>query len=147
MRDIAKMYDMDMKIVTIDRSPPEVDSRFDGIQFVQGNVMDMEGTWARNNLFDLPRPWLICEDSAHTYDACMGVLRFFQEHLHKGEYLVMEDGILAELDLGDKFDGGPSRALEEFLDNNPGVYEIDTSYCDMFGINATTNPNGYLRKL
>ncbi len=147
MRDIAKMYDMDMKIVTIDRSPPEVDSRFDGIQFVQGNVMDMEGTWARNNLFDLPRPWLICEDSAHTYDACMGVLRFFQEHLHKDEYLVMEDGILAELDLGDKFDGGPSRALEEFLDNNPGVYEIDTSYCDMFGINATTNPNGYLRKL
>lgn len=146
-RDVARMYEMGTEIVTIDRSPPQVDERFDGIRFVQGNVMDMEGTFAKNGLFDLPRPWILSEDSAHTYDACMGVLRFAAKHLEPGEYLIMEDGVLAELDLAERFDGGPSRALEEYLDNNPGVFEIDTEYCDMFGTNATTNPNGYLRKL
>ncbi len=146
-RDVCKMYDMDTRIVTIDRSPPEVDERFDGIEFVQGNVMDMEGTFAKNNLFDLPRPWILSEDSAHTFDACMVVLEFAAKHLQPGEYLIMEDSVLEELDLADRFDGGPSRALEEYLNANPGVFEIDTNYCDMFGINATTNPNGYLRKL
>lgn len=121
-----------MKIVSIDRAPPEVDSRFDGIDFVKGNVLFMDSTWAENKLHDLPRPWLICEDSAHTYTACMGVLKFFEKHLRAGEYLVMEDAILEELGLGDKFEGGPSRALAEYLDTNPGVYEIDTTYCDMF---------------
>ena len=60
---------------------------------------------------------------------------------------VQEQGTGKKLDLGDRFDGGPSRAIEAFLTEHPDVFEIDTSYCDMFGVNATTNPNGYLRKL
>ena len=28
-----------------------------------------------------------------------------------------------------------------------GVYEIDAEYCDMFGPNATVNPNGYLKRV
>ncbi len=145
-RDVAKMYDMDTRIVTIDRAPPDTDDRFDGIRFVQGDVMALEQTFTDNALFDLPRPWILSEDSAHTFDACMAVLAFGARHLKAGEYLIMEDSVLAELDLADRFDGGPSRALEAFLTAHPEVYEIDTSYCDMFGRNATTNPNGYLRK-
>lgn len=146
-RDFAKMYDMDTQVVTIDRTPPAASDDFDGIRLVQGDVMALEQTFTEHALFDLPRPWILSEDSAHTFDACMAVLAFGAKHLRPGEYLIMEDSVLAELDLADRFDGGPSRALETYLTDNPGVYEIDTSYCDMFGRNATTNPNGYLRKL
>ena len=146
-RDVVKMFGMDTEVVSIDRAPPDVDERFDGIRFVEGDVMALEATFSVNGLFDLPRPWILSEDSAHTFDACMAVLAFGEKHLQAGEYLIMEDSVLAELDLADRFDGGPSRALETYLTENPDVYEIDKTYCDMFGINATTNPNGYLRKL
>ncbi len=146
-RDMMRMYGFDTQVVSIDRAPPEADTRFEGIRFVEGDVLALEDAFDRNGLFDLPRPWILSEDSAHTYEACMGVLAFGEAHLRSGEYLIMEDSVLAELDLADRFDGGPSRALDTYLSQNPGVYEIDTSYCDMFGRNATTNPNGYLRKL
>lgn len=146
-RDVVRMYGLDTQIVSIDRRPPDPDDRFDDIRFVQGDVMALSDTFARHKLFDLPRPWVLSEDSAHTFDACMAVLDFGAQHLRSGEYLIMEDSVLAELDLADRFDGGPSRALERFLTDRPDVYQIDTTYCDMFGVNATTNPNGYLRKV
>lgn len=146
-RDVVRMYGMDTQIVSIDRQPPQVDARFDGIRFVRGNVLDLDSAFAANGLFDLPRPWILSEDSAHTFEACTKVLHFAAKNLRAGEYLIMEDSVLAELDLADRFDGGPSRALEVYLTENPDVFEIDTTYCDMFGVNATTNPNGYLRRL
>lgn len=146
-RDIARMYQTGMQVVSIDRQPPADDVRLNGIRFVQGNVMALEQVFVDHHLFDLPRPWILSEDSAHTFDACMGVLSFAGRHLRKGEYLVMEDGVLAELGLAERFDGGPSRALATFLTEHPDLFEIATEYCDMFGQNATTNPNGYLRKL
>lgn len=146
-RDMIRTYGFDTQVVSIDRAPPDADARFDGIRFVKGDVLALEQTFEENGLFNLPRPWILSEDSAHTYSACMAVLAFGARHLRSGEYLIMEDSVLAELDLAERFDGGPSRALETYLSQNPDVYEIDTSYCDMFGQNATTNPNGYLRKL
>lgn len=41
-------------------------------------------------------------------------------------------------------EGGPCRAISEFLRDHP--YEIDATYCDRYGHNVTGNPNGYLRK-
>ena len=58
----------------------------------------------------------------------------------------MEDGILSELGLDEQYNGGPNRAIIEFFAQNPDCFDIETAYCDMFGINATYNPNGYLRK-
>ena len=146
-RDVARIFGLDTEIVTIDRAPPKVDGRFEGIRFVEGDVMDLDATFATHDLFDLPRPWLLSEDSAHTFAACMQVLEFGARHMREGEYLVLEDGVLTELDLADRFDGGPTRALKTFFRNHPDVFEVDTTYCDMFGQNATTNPNGYLKRL
>lgn len=146
-RDIARMYQLDMQVISIDRQPPPENADFEGVSFLRGNVMNLDQVFAEHELFDLPRPWIVSEDSAHSYDACMRVLEFAARHLCSGDYLVMEDGVLAELGLADRFDGGPSRALQAFLTDNAGVFEIDTDYCDMFGQNATTNPNGYLRKV
>jgi cephalosporin hydroxylase len=43
-------------------------------------------------------------------------------------------------------DGGPSAAIETFLERRGTEWEIDFSYCDFFGINVTWNVNGFLRK-
>ncbi|MEP5731304.1 MAG: CmcI family methyltransferase [Sulfitobacter sp.] len=147
-RDVAKkMYGLDTQVVSIDRAPPSDEKKFKDIRFIQGDVMDLETVFAEYELFDLPRPWILSEDSAHTFSACLAVLEFGQRHLRSGEYLIMEDSVLAELDLADRFDGGPSRALAQFFAQSPDVYQIDTTYCDMFGVNATTNPNGYLLRM
>ena len=145
-RDLTRIYGFDTQVVSIDRAPPEDGPDFEGIRFVKGNVLYLHRTFAEHGLYDLPRPWLVSEDSAHTHTACLAVLEFFAQHLRSGEYLIMEDGILQDLGLADKFEGGPSRALGEYLPAHPDIYEIDEFYCDMFGKNATTNPNGYLRR-
>jgi cephalosporin hydroxylase len=143
--DFSRMMSLDCHIVTIDLNiPPSLDDR--NIHFIQGNIFNLEVIFANNQLDSLPRPWFVVEDSAHTYTACIHALSFFSSILHPGEILAMEDGNLSELGLSEKYGGGPSRAIEEFFLENPNCYTIETMYCDMFGINATYNPNGYLRK-
>ena len=66
--------------------------------------------------------------------------------MQHGELLVMEDGVLVELGVSENYQGGPNRAIEEYMTVNPGVFEVDEALCDMFGRNATYAPNGYLRK-
>ena len=95
----------------------------------------------------LPRPLMVIEDSAHTYAATRAAIGFFDRVLVAGEVLVIEDGILDELGLSGAHDGGPNRAVAEFMRDSPGRFEIMTDYCDYYGVNATYNPNGFLRKI
>jgi cephalosporin hydroxylase len=89
----------------------------------------------------------VIEDSAHRYETCLETLRFLARHLERGEYLVIEDGVLDDLGWSEKYHGGPNAAIRAFFEVQPAAFEIDAAYCDMFGPNATYNPNGYLRKL
>ena len=89
---------------------------------------------------------LIIEDSLHTYECTLGVLKKFKNLVTPGSYFIIEDGIIDELGLEKKFyQGGPLRAIHEFLKTNT-VYYIDRRWCDMFGKNATFNVNGYLKR-
>jgi cephalosporin hydroxylase len=95
---------------------------------------------------------LVIEDSAHTYENTMAALNKFSSVVTPGSYLIVEDGIVDCLvALGrykqEDFNGGPTRAIKEFLQSNSDRYQIDRSLCDFFGTNATWNPNGYLRRL
>ncbi|MFC3322106.1 class I SAM-dependent methyltransferase [Mesorhizobium cantuariense] len=145
-RDMCRAMDIQTQIVSIDLAPPAL-SASEGISFLQGDAASLEIPFRQHGLFDLPRPWLVIEDSAHSYAVCTSVLEFFEEHLCFGEYLVMEDGVLDELGLSGRYQGGPNRAIAEFLARKPQSFEIDVAYCDMFGQNMTYNPNGYLRKI
>lgn len=143
--DLSKIMNLGCEIVSIDIHPPP-ELEFDRVRFIQGDILKIEEVFEQNQLASLPRPWLIVEDSAHTFSACTHALKYFAAHMQTGELLVMEDGILTELGLAERYDGGPSRAIEEFLAENPGSFDIETDYCDMFGYNTTYNPNGYLRR-
>lgn len=145
-RDIGRMLELEMAVTSIDLNPPAPDASRD-IEFLRGDAGNLGDVFAVHDLFARPRPWLVIEDSAHDYTTTSAVLSFCGIHLQKGEYLIIEDGVLEELGLAERYDGGPNRAIAAFFEHNQQVFRIDETYCDMFGPNLTYNPNGYLIRL
>jgi cephalosporin hydroxylase len=144
LRDIMKSFDINCRVVSIDLKPPT--APISGIEFLQGDVRALDDVFARVCLNTSPHPWLAIEDSAHDAQSCAAALRFFANSLLPGEFLVIEDGVLDELGMSARYSGGPNTAIAAFFETDPEVFEVATEYCDMFGCNATYNPNGYLRK-
>ena len=64
----------------------------------------------------------------------------------KDSYFIIEDGIINKLGLEKEYEGGPLKAIREFLPSH-SEYIVDRKWCDMFGKNATFNVNGYLKKI
>ncbi len=89
---------------------------------------------------------LVIEDAAHTYECTLGAINKFASVVTPGSYLIVEDGIVSDINMSKDLNGGPLRSLREFLPQHP-EFEVDRRWCDMFGKNATFNVNGYLKKL
>lgn len=89
---------------------------------------------------------LIIEDSSHMYKNTLDVLNKFHSIVSKGSYFIVEDGIINELGMEKEYEGGPLKAIREFLPYH-SEYVVDRKWCDMFGKNATFNVNGYLKKM
>jgi cephalosporin hydroxylase len=145
LRDIARMAEIDCPVVSIDPTPPP--ASFDGISFLQGDLHSLRQTLRRHKLQASPRPWLVIVSSARTFAACTTVLEFFGNALKAGDHLIVENGALADPSQEEEHKGGPNAAISTYLEARPSAFEVVTAYCDMFGHNATCNPNGYLRKL
>jgi cephalosporin hydroxylase len=144
MADLLNLFRISGSVVSIDLKPPTPTYVPPNVKFLQGDAIDIGATLTPDLLATFKRPWLIIEDSAHTFAATKAVLEFFDRHLHSREYIVIEDTNIAEM--GDNHhDRHPGKAIAEFLRDHPS-YEIDTTYCDQYGRNVTGNPNGYLRK-
>lgn len=131
--------------VDVESTPGFADPR---ITFLRGDAHALGATLTPELLADLPRPWLVVEDSAHTYSATTAVLEFFDRHLEAGDYLVVEDGVVADFPdpSYDRYEDGPNRAVADFLADRPH-FEIDASLCDHFGHNVTWSPNAWLRRV
>ncbi len=89
---------------------------------------------------------MIIEDGSHTYEDTLGAMNKFGSNVTLNSYLIVEDGIISELKMGKKFNGGPLRAIDEFLTIHD-EFIIDRTLTDMFEKNATFNVNGYLKKV
>jgi len=84
---------------------------------------------------------LVIEDSSHTFDNTLAVMRLYSGLVKPGGYLIVEDGICRHgLDLGPE--PGPYEAVEAFIAENP-EFEIDR---DRERFLITWNPKGYLRR-
>lgn len=84
---------------------------------------------------------LIIEDSAHTYENTLNILRIYSKLLKAGDYFIVEDSICHHgLSVGPS--PGPYEAIEAFLKEN-GDFVIDRNR-ESFLI--TWNPKGYLRR-
>lgn len=134
----ATVFSVDINPVT-DVSDPNV-------VFIEGDAHRLDESDLPQFLSNAPRPWLVVEDGPHTYEGCIAVLGFFKDKMERGEYIIIEDGILKDLNFWE-LRNGPNRAIKAFVRENLTTYEIDRFYCDFYGHNVTWNTNGYLRRL
>ncbi len=145
--DMQTSHGLTGKVITIDIAPL-INFEDPRITVIKGNALSLGEALNRGMLNRLPHPWLVIEDSAHFLDTSLAVLCFFDKHLLAGDYIVVEDGIVAHLTapMYKRYEDGPNRAVQTFLLENPDRYVIDSALCDLFGFNTTYNPNGWLRR-
>jgi cephalosporin hydroxylase len=117
-----------------------------GVRFIHGDIFRLSDSVLPALIPTLPRPLLVIEDGPHSYEGCISALEFFHQYLIAGEYIVIEDGNVRDLQLKE-YKNGPVRAISFFRKKFPDSYIIDEFYSNFFGQNVTANINGYLRKL
>ncbi|HRO25872.1 MAG TPA: CmcI family methyltransferase [Luteimonas sp.] len=84
---------------------------------------------------------MVIEDSSHTYENTIGVLRSYSDLIRPGGYFVVEDSICHHgLDVGPS--PGPYEAIEDFVATND-KFEIDRTRESFL---LTWNPKGFLRR-
>jgi cephalosporin hydroxylase len=142
--DQARSLQIAMQVISIDLVPPAVAAPF--VSFLQGDARNLGALLTRPFMNSLERPLMIVEDSDHFASTTAAVLDFFDRWLRPGESIVIEDGILSDMRVADLYDGGPLRAVRQFLGRTAGRYEIDRTLCDFFGRNVTWNVDGFLRR-
>lgn len=146
LADVLRSYRLSAEVISIDFLPRATVS-VPGVRFLAGDVLQLAAVLPPEETARLPHPWLVLEDSAHTCTGCTAALEFFAGQMRAGDMLVVEDGVIDDLGRSDEYGGGPNRAVRDFLSRHPAVFAVAEEYCDMFGPNATFNPNGYLRHL
>ncbi len=132
------------KVIAVDLVPPQ-GIEAEGVTVLTGDALDLASVLSEDVVAALPRPLLVIEDSAHTRDVTAAVLDFFDPQLMPGDYIVIEDAVVQTL-LEAQGPVGVAQAITDFMGRRGGAYEVDTSICDRFGYNVTSNPNGWLRR-
>lgn len=86
---------------------------------------------------------MVIEDSSHTYENTIQVMRRFAPFVSPNSYLIVEDGESGYS--RPAFNGGPIRAIEEFLQENDD-FELDRRWEFLYGQGISECLKGYLRK-
>ena len=143
-RDICEILQLECKILTLDHREPDLP--IERVSFFPADSTRPNETFPHQQISEAAHPFLVIEDSAHSYDSVRAVLEYFDRALIPGDYVVVEDGVVADLagQQYQKYDDGPNRAVHDFLLSHPDAYEIDADLCDFYGSNATYCPNGWL---
>lgn len=89
---------------------------------------------------------LVIDDGSHFYEDTKKILEKFKNLVGINSYFIIEDGSLIHVGLENEYNGGPLKAIEEFLPLNDN-FLVDRHWCDFFGKNTTFNTNGYLKRI
>jgi cephalosporin hydroxylase len=135
-----------MRVWSVDVAPPS-DVTHPGVTFLRGDARDLGAVLTAEVMRAIERPLLVVDDASHMASATAAVLDFFDGWLRPEEFMVVEDGILTAMRIEDAYEGGPLRAIHEFITRTGGRYEIDRTLCDYFGPNVTWSVDGYLRRV
>jgi cephalosporin hydroxylase len=145
-RDQCQAMGLYSRVVSIDPMPEKRQYDYSpDIEFVESDVRDLAGSSFASWAASFEHPWLVSEDSDHMYDVVSASIHLFAPLMYKGDYLVVEDGVMETFGNSSKYNGGPPQAIRDFLDARDN-FQIDTTYCDRYGYNVTWAPNGWLRK-
>ena len=137
MEDIMKSLSLDCKIHTFDINPDRVklpeDSKIKYHELDNNKINEFIDQ--RRELFEnMESPILIIEDSHVNVDE---VVRSIDPFLKSGDYLVIEDTL-------------DTKKYQDTILSENGIssmnYEVDTYYCDFWGLNNSWNINSIFRK-
>ena len=138
MEDVMKSLSLDCKIHTFDINPDRVKLPEDSkIKYheLDNNKINEFIDQSRELFENMESPILIIEDSHVNVDE---VVRSIDPFLKSGDYLVIEDTLDRE------------KYQNTILSEN-GIssmnYEVDTYYCDFWGVNNSWNINSIFRKV
>jgi len=133
----------DTKLYSFDRAPVQniVDPR---ITYGKIDTQNPKEYLHRQLLESIEHPFLLIDDASHQYEHVLKILNFFHKWFHTGDYIIIEDGIVSALGREEEFNGGPLRAIGEFLAQHPDHYIIDQNRCNRYGAGVTWNPDGYI---
>ena len=135
LMDHGRIISMDLSHAQV----PDVVKRHPRITFVEGDAF--ANFAAVEKIIGKEERVLVIEDSSHTCDNTLALLRLYSTLVKPGDYFIVEDSICHHgLDQGPK--PGPWEALETFAAENPD-FETDRTR-ERFLL--TWNPKGYLRR-
>jgi cephalosporin hydroxylase len=89
---------------------------------------------------------IVIDDGSHQYKDVLGALNKFSSFVTNDSYYIVEDGVINQLGLESQYDGGPLRAINDFLKGNKN-FMVDRYLCNYFGESTTFNTDGYLKRL
>jgi len=116
------------------------------------NILFFDKGWADYDL-SLAKGYnkiLVIDDASHTYEDVKGVLNKFWPVVTPESYFIVEDGVIDDLVKMEilpvsKHNGGPVKAIDEFMLHNNN-FVVDRKWLDFYGTNATFNYKGYLKR-
>lgn len=143
--DILRAFGIDGHIHSLDiaETPNLTDPM---VTFHRGDILRLAATWPAEWVATLPRPILLIDDAGHQYEMSKAAIEYGASVLKAGEYLIVEDGIVTPMGDDMLYNGGPLRAIDEYLSSRR-EFSIDRYYCDFFGNNVTWNTDGFLRRI
>jgi cephalosporin hydroxylase len=89
---------------------------------------------------------LVIDDGSHKYEDVIQAMNIFKNIVSVDSFMIIEDGSLSWMGWEERYNGGPLKAINEFISLNEN-YEIDRKWCDFYGKNVTLNPNGFLKRI
>lgn len=128
----------------------EVRENFLRYDLLDEDVIFVKG-WFKDTLNKLPTNQIallrLDGDLYESTEYCLAAIEYLDQYMEPGDILVVEDGIILDLGLEEQYNGGPNRAVIEFIRKRAGKYRLLIEYCDFWGENLTWNPNGYWIKV
>ena len=124
------------------------------LNFIEGDTREIEKVLPSDFLAAQPHPILIIDDAHEEFNR---VMEHFHKHLIPGDYIVCEDTFpylpstlhnplhtdSDHVDIGlDKL-----HSWKRFLAKHENTYAVDSFFCDYFGYNASSNWDGYVRRM
>ena len=124
------------------------------LSFFEGDNKEINRVLTPEFLHAQPHPFIVIDDAHSDFDV---VMEYFDKFLIPGDYLVCED---TSPDIPDSLQGGLDTGegyirvgLEKlmiwkrFLEKHGDKYAVDSFYSDFFGYNASSNWDGYVRRM
>ncbi|MBU0686200.1 MAG: cephalosporin hydroxylase family protein [Candidatus Thermoplasmatota archaeon] len=141
---LANMLDLlnNGKVIGIDIDHSEIDFKHPRITWITGDANSAGILSKVDALIRDCRNVLVIEDSSHTYENTLNVLRNYNRFVTVDSYFIVEDGI-CKYDFVDGPKPGPYDAVHDFLRENTS-FEVDRTK-EKFVL--TYNPSGYLKKV